>query len=117
MGEACLQLCLHRNPGKTWVPGLRPGLQMQTRLPSRPTGTMPKNYHNHSVNVNKVLYVTMSCAVSMYAMLAAYGHQPVRDFDLLVSIKPTGDRKETKRPDPVPDDNEPLTEAPTGALC
>ena len=64
---------------------------------------MPKNYHNHSVNVNKVLYVTMSCAVSMYAMLAAYGHQPVRDFDLLVSIKPTGDRKETKRPDPVPE--------------
>jgi len=90
---------------------------MQTRLPSRPTGTMPKNYHNHSVNVNKVLYVTMSCAVSMYAMLAAYGHQPVRDFDLLVSIKPTGDRKETKRPDPVPDDNETLTETPTGALC
>ena len=53
----------------------------------------------------------------MYAMLAAYGHQPVRDFDLLVSIKPTGDRKETKRPDPVPDDNETLTETPTGALC
>merc|ERR1712051_393030 len=103
MGEACLQLCLHRNPGKTWVPGLRPGLQMQTRLPSRPTGTMPKNYHNHSVNVNKVLYVTMSCAVSMYAMLAAYGHQPVRYFDLLVFIQPTGDRKETPRPDPVPD--------------
>jgi hypothetical protein len=54
---------------------------------------MPKNYHNHSVNVNKVLYVTMSCAVSMYAMLAAYGHQPVRDFDLLVSIN----RPETAR--------------------
>merc|ERR1712083_177713 len=106
MGEACLQLCLHRNPGKTWVPGLRPGLQMQTRPPSRPTvGTMPKNYHmNHSViRVNKVLYVTMSCAVSMYAMLAAYGHQPVRYFDLLVFIQPTGDRKETPRPDPVPD--------------
>merc|ERR1712210_93139 len=78
---------------KTWVPGLRPGLQMQTRLPSRPTGTMPKNYHNHSVNVNKVLHVTMSCAVSMYAMLAAYGHQPVRDFDLLVS----SNRPETAR--------------------
>ena len=78
---------------------------MQTRPPSRPTGTMPKNYHmNHSViRVNKVLYVTMSCAVSMYAMLAAYGHQPVRYFDLLVFIQPTGDRKETPRPDPVPD--------------
>merc|ERR1712203_1051663 len=95
---ACLPLCLHRNPGQTWVPGLRPGLQMQTRLPTRPTGTMPKEKTTtipQSVNVNKVLYVTMSCAVSMYAMLAANGHQPVRVFDLFLGVQKT--RPETAR--------------------
>ena len=76
---------------------------------------MPKNYHNHSVNVNKVLYVTMSRAVSMYAMLAAYGHHVVRCF----GVHPTDRRPQGDvETDPVPEtrDNE-TTETPTGALC
>merc|ERR1712203_923695 len=54
------------------------------------TTTIPQ-----SVNVNKVLYVTMPCAVSMYAMLAANGHQPVRVFDLFLGVQKT--RPETAR--------------------
>ena len=63
---------------------------------------MPKNYHNHSVNVNKVLYVTMSCAVSMYAMLAAYGHHVVRCFGVHpTDRRPQGDEETDPVPDPI----------------
>ena len=72
----------------------------------------------HNLRNHKVLYVTVSCAVSMYAMLAANGHQPVRYFDLLVSKKPDRRPQGDEETDPVPDPdyNETLTETPTGAL-
>ena len=82
--------------------------------PPKQTDHLENNYHNHSL-VNKVLYVTMSRAVSMYAMLAAYGHHVVRCF----GVHPTDRRPQGDvETDPVPEtrDNE-TTETPTGALC
>ena len=81
--------------------------------PPNQTDHLENNYHNHSL-VNKVLYVTMSRAVSMYAMLAAYGHHVVRCF----GVHPTDRRPQGDvETDPVPEtrDNE-TTETPTGAL-
>merc|ERR1712004_677930 len=75
----------------------------------------PRKQLPQPLSRNKVLYVTMSRAVSMYAMLAAYGHHVVRCF----GVHPTDRRPQGDvETDPVPEtrDNE-TTETPTGALC
>merc|ERR1712110_625779 len=89
----------------TWVPGLRPGLQMQTRLPpDRPERCLklpqPLCKRKQSFVCDHVMCCIYVCHVGSLRTSACQRFWP------LGVQQPTGDRKETKRPDPVPDDNE-----------
>lgn len=62
--------CLHRNPCHTWVPGLRPGLQPR-HAPYRPTTTTITPLLCNVNTIQPLMHVTMSRALTLYAMLAA----------------------------------------------